>query len=108
MYLENGRTVRDEWRYTYRGVDLLPNASALLAEYIEEEERVRTELTAAMEDRSVDLTGEVINNLKTKAEKVGKLCEQLKVWVHEFTASPDKDFSLTAGDVVFFRFPVRI
>ena len=104
MYFENDSRVtgRDGWKFTYKGSDIAQQAQRLLGEYTAKETEARQQMSALMLDPAVSANGDAVQKAKLSVEQNGRVREQLLVWVHEFTRTPDRDFILGLGDVVFF------
>jgi hypothetical protein len=107
MYWEHdrGTTNRSGWKYSYKGSEVLAHAEALLAEYQEAETAARQAVADLMTDADVSVSDKRVEDAKREVERVARIHEECKVYVHEFRRNPDRDFNLALGDVVFFNFP---
>lgn len=109
MYHEfRSGTKRDGWTFTYQGSELLPFARERLDFYAKAEKRARQDVSDLMLDQSVAASDKRILEAKNAVEINGSLHEQLTVWVHEFQRTPDREYFLSLGDVVFFKIPEAI
>jgi hypothetical protein len=102
MYSEFRDTSRTGWKFSYKGSDLVAAAQAKLAEYTRRETEARQEMSKLMADMRVSPTGEDCSKLKSAIENYGTIREQCQVFAHEFARTPDREFNLSLGDVVFF------
>lgn len=106
MHIENSRTKRSEWCFHYTGKLLLGPARRKLKEWDDKIDKVRTSLSALIADRSMELKDNRIADAKSQAEKYEVEAEYCRVWVAEFARTPDREFILQAGDVVYFGLEV--
>jgi hypothetical protein len=102
MYNDFRDTQRDRWRFTYTGKQLLPHAEKRQMALHAQENDLRKQIQKLMGDKSQSVTGEKAKRLENAAVKAATQAEQFDVFVHEFTRNPDKEFTLSVSDVVFF------
>lgn len=102
MYNDFRDTNRDRWRFTYKGSELLPFAQKRQKELHAQESEARAQIQQLMGDKTQSVTGEKAKRLEQVAVKAATQAEQFDVFVHEFERSPDKEFTLSVSDVVFF------
>jgi len=102
MYSEFRNTTRDQWKFTYKGSELLEAAKKKVAFFAAREDRYRTELAAAMNDRKQNLNSSKNDKLKNNASSAATQKEACEVFAHEFKRTPDREFHLNLGDVVYF------
>jgi hypothetical protein len=103
MFLDFRRPSREEWKYTYKGSELIAAAKAKLAE-------VRAEYLAAQEEcqRTMAASPQLYKDDKVQkcreaVEKLGPEMESCQVWVHEFQRTPDREFILAMSDVTYLN-----
>lgn len=102
MYHEFRDSNRSGWKYTYKGQDLIPPAQSKLAEYRQKEIDERAKMAKMLNDRTCSIQSKEIQDCEKKIADYGALVEQLEVFCYEFQRTPDRDFILALGDVVFF------
>ena len=105
MYLEHKDSNRSGWRYTYKGSDLLAAAKRILEEYNVRENTSREHMAKLMRDPKVSPSAQEVTECKREIERVAMTAEECVVFVHEFARTPDREFHLSQGDVVFFGLP---
>lgn len=103
MYYDFVSASREGWKYTYKGKDLQGAARRRHLYYLTEEFTGRQKLAEYVRDIKVSQNDQILEDLKRRVTENGKLREQCAVFLHEFTRSPDKEFMLSLGDVVFFE-----
>ena len=102
MYHDFKNTSRADWKFTYKGSDLSVPARHVLNTYIDKEKVAREKVSQLMLDRTKPANGEDAQKAQRDVETNASILEQVKVWVHEFERTPERDFHLSLGDVVFF------
>lgn len=102
MYLDFSNTSRSDWKYSYKGGEVSPYAEKLLEKYIKDELDLRKKASEQLMDFNTSVTSEKSNELKKQLENIGRIKETLEVFTHEFRRTPEREFHLSAGDVVFF------
>lgn len=102
MYHEFRDAGRTGWKYTYKGAELLRYAEARLAFHQERAAQTRADYGRRVGDRTVKLQDDESQKLLRATETHASLAEQCEVFVHEFRRSPEREFQLALGDVVFF------
>lgn len=102
MYTEFKDRNRESWKFTYKGTDLVDAAQAKVDFYAAQEEEYRTKMANALNDRSVAVNSSKIDKLKSRLEFAAAQRENCEVFLHEFDRTPDREFSLSMADVVFF------
>ena len=102
MYNDFSNTNRTDWKYTYKGKELLEVAKIKQAEYRIKEEEARRKIAALMLDMTASTLGTIAEDFKKQATEFGRLREQCDVFVHAFTRTPEREFHLSLGDVTFF------
>lgn len=105
MYHDFSNTRRNEWRYHYKGSDLLSAAKDLLEEYEEKETEARNLAAKLLTNMNIGAESKAMQDAKREIEQVARIHEELKVYVHEFSRKPEETYTLSLGDVVFFGFP---
>jgi hypothetical protein len=102
VYLDNTHTSRAGWRYTYKGSDLLPYAKKKLTDMCEQERAAREEVITLTRDPATNPEDRRVQEAKRTVATTASVVEELMVYVHQFAREPEKEFSLSSGDVVFF------
>jgi len=98
-----GEYERSQWKFAYKGKHLLPHARRRLAELRAEEAQLRERLAGLVRDPASFHDDTRLQQLKAEVDRLSGVREQFEVYCHEFRRTPDKDFSLKLGDLVFFR-----
>lgn len=101
MYFDNTFTERRGWKYTYKGSDLLEPAKRKLAAVQAEETEVRDNVAKLLQNRQVNARCKDVTDLEKMVVSLSEDHEMLLVLVHEFGRTPDREFRLALGDVVF-------
>jgi len=102
MFHDFSRTSREDWKYSYKGKELLEPAKLKLVEFCAAEEAERKKMAKLMSDMKVSASSKEVDDCKNEITRYGKLSEQCRVWVREFARTPERDFMLALGDVTFF------
>jgi hypothetical protein len=102
MFHDFSRTCREDWKYSYKGQQLIAPAKCKLAEFCEAEAIERKKMSKLMSDMQVSASSKDVDDCKNEITHYGKLSEQCRVWVREFARTPDREFMLALGDVTFF------
>lgn len=93
---------RSQWKFVYKAKALLPFAQRRLSEHQAIESRLREQLSAMIRDPASFHDDAKLQQLKHDVDRHSALREQFEVYCHEFTRTPNKEFSLKLSDVVFF------
>jgi hypothetical protein len=93
---------RWNWKYTYRGEDLLPYARRRLGEHQAVEAQLRDRLAHMVKDLASFHDDVKLQQLKQDVDRHSLLREQFEVFTHEFARRPKEQYVLKLGDVVFF------
>jgi hypothetical protein len=102
MHNDFGRTKREEFRYQYKGGELLPYAERAYLRYLRAEIEARERAAALLTDMAIKQNDPELDRCRKDIELNGKIREQCAVWVHQFRREPDREFALELGDVTFF------
>lgn len=102
MFNDYRNVSRENWKYSYKGKDLLPFAQKKYDFFTQRERENRNEMAALLKDENVRASDPKIEELKSDIERYGSEREKCIVWVHEFQRQPDMDYSLSLGDVTYF------
>lgn len=102
MYTEIFDRNRESWKFTYKGKELVEKAYSKVQFYADQEEEFRTRMSLALEDRSISVNSGKINKLKICLANAATQKEICEVFLHEFKRNPDREFTLSLADVVFF------
>lgn len=102
MYNEHRSANRSDWKYAYKGAELLPYARKKLEYHSEQENAARREAAALLTDPTVQRNSEAVKRAEQAITEHGDAAEKCKVWVHQFQRESDRDFQLALGDVVYF------
>lgn len=102
MYNDYRGTRRTEWQHTYTGKELLPYAKRKHEHWSKREDKARVEMAKLMGDRAVRGDDPKVKDLQQEIETSGNETEQCAVHMHEFSRKPEREFSLSLGDVVYF------
>ncbi|MGL6075876.1 MAG: hypothetical protein ACRC8S_17100 [Fimbriiglobus sp.] len=97
-----GRSQREEFRFHYKGCELLPYAEQAYLRYLKAEVEARERAAALLGNMAVRQNAPELEQCREDIEKYGKIREQCAVWVHQFRREPDREFPLQLGDVTFF------
>ena len=107
LFLDYSRPSRQDWKFPYKGSELLVPAqkklTQLQAELDAAQDNVRTAVTRSTnmrKDSEVEKHGKNV-------ERLGPLAEECQVFVHEFGRDPDRVFNLSISDVTFFDLHLR-
>ena len=102
MYNDFIDTSRERWKFTYTGEQLLPFAKSRQTQLHVREDELRTDLAEAMKNRDIPINSDQVRKMEKDLDVVATRSEQLDVFVHEFKRNPQREFSLSLSDVVFF------
>lgn len=97
-----GRSQREEFRYHYKGSELLPYAERAYLRYLKAEVEARERAATLLTNMAVKQNAPELDQCRQDIERYGKIREQCAVWIHQFRREPDRDFPLQLGDVTFF------
>lgn len=103
MYNEDSyQNERSQWKFVYKAKTLLPFAQQRLSEHQALESKLREQLSAMIRDPASFHNDAKLQQLKQDVDRHSALREQFEVYCHEFSRTPNKEFSLKLSDVVFF------
>lgn len=102
MYNDYRGIRRTEWQHTYLGKELLPYAEAKRKHFSDREIAGRSKMSKLMDDRNINVNDPKVKELQAEIESTANEAEQCAVFVHEFKRKPEREFSLSLGDVVYF------
>lgn len=102
MYYENSLVNRETWKYTYTGIQIAEKAEELRDKFRAAEMEARNKLSKLLSDPSVRQDSQEVQQLRNDISFNGKNYEALCVYAHEFKRTPNREFHLALGDVVFF------
>ena len=103
MYLDNSSNIcRIGWKFNYKGSELLAAFEAKFKESKQIETDAREQLAALLLDPKVTRNDERCVKHDRTIDTHGAIAEMCEVLVHEAKRSPDREFTLAIGDVVFF------
>jgi hypothetical protein len=102
MYNDFRHVTREDWKYAYKGSEMLEFARKRHDDYLSRETSARQEMSKLLQDMRVSTSDDRVKKLEKDIETCANLREQCAVFVHEFSRTPDREFSLALGDVVFF------
>jgi hypothetical protein len=97
-----GNTKREQFRYHYKGSELLSHAERAYFRYLRSEIEAREKAAALLKDMAIKQNDPELDRCRKDIESYGKIREQCAVWVHQFRREPDREFPLELGDVTFF------
>lgn len=97
-----GRALREDFRYEYKGSELLSYAEQAYLRYLKAEVEARERASDLLKDMAVKQNAPELEKCRQDIERFGKIREQCAVWVHQFRREPDRAFQLQLGDVTFF------
>ncbi len=98
---------RDGWVYTYRGYDLVEKARAKLVTVtasLEEKRLYKNELISKETAQNPNDRPSK-NSVQEAMNAFELLCNEeamLRVWITEFSRTPEREFMLTGADIVYF------
>lgn len=96
----SGTNRRQGFEYEYRGSQLIDYAENQLKVFTEREAGVRSQI-AKLLSSGEPFSRHEIDGLTEEAEGISKDREMLAVMAHEFRRTPEQNFKLYIGDVVF-------
>jgi len=102
MYNDHRDRNRDSWKFTYKGSDLVEAAKAKVEYYRRQEVSLREKLGVRLQNSNMSLNSKKSEDIKKRAFEAASFKEQCEVQAHEFNRTPDREFSLSLSDVVFF------
>jgi len=102
MYNDHRNVNRQTWKFTYKGQDLIEAAQKKLVFFRQKEMEARAEASRLMQDATVSHDSDEVQKCRTQVATNGDNAEQCAVFVHEFQRTPEREFHLSLGDVVFF------
>lgn len=103
MFLDYRRPSREEWKYTYKGSDLVAAAKAKLAQVTEEYGKAQKALQDAVGATAQVYKDKTVQECREAVERLGPEMECCQVWVHEFQRTPDREFILAMSDVTYLN-----
>ena len=103
MYYDNRNTSRETWKYTYKGYELKVHADAKRDEVRVLELSSRSKLADLLKDPNIRQDDERILTLRRQVEDFGQQYEACRIFAFEFGRTPDREFILSLGDVVYFN-----
>lgn len=103
LFNDYRNTKRDGWSFTYTGGQLAEPARRKLAQCEKLETEARELSSVLVKDPTVSRKDERLVKASEDVDVYGDLNEKLRVWVHEFTRNPEREYSLSLGDVTFFE-----
>lgn len=103
MYNDFRLTSRERFDFEYKGHELVAGARSKLKQMSRQEKTLRDDLVKLIQDPTVSPSDKRVKEAKEAIESTATHREQLVVFVHEFERSPDRVYSLSIGDVVFFN-----
>ena len=102
-FLDYQRPTRQDWKFTYKGRDLLEAAKTKLAQltqaFEEAQVNVRTAVAKAINMRH----DEEVEKYSKQVEQLGPQMEECQVFVFEFGRYPEREFNLAISDVTYFN-----
>lgn len=102
MFLDYERPARREWKFTYKGSELLAAAKIKQREFEVKLQDAQARLRAAVATSGRLHKDTDVRRIEEEVESVGPKAEECAVFVHEFERSPDREFNLSVSDVTFF------
>ena len=102
MYFDNSVTGRETWKYSYTGEELWAPAADCLKKFTDGEREARNSLADLLRDPNVSQDDQRIKDLRVAIEFNGRQREACKVFAREFNRTPEREFHLSLGDVVYF------
>jgi len=104
MYLEksNSLSSRLSWKFTYKGHELIQAAEGLVQELQAKIQVERNKMAAYMKDETRSIRSKLIDTAKNRLTAWAMELEQVQVLGHEFTRNPEREYTLSLGDVAYF------
>jgi len=102
MYFDRGTGKREGWLYVYLGSEIEEAAVLLRDEHREIEMAARKCVAELLANGHISHDDDRVRREKVNIENHGKEAEACKVFAHQFRRNPDREFSLSIGDVVYF------
>lgn len=102
MYSEFRDPTRNNWRFSYKGSELAEWARKKVNYYQSREAEYREKLAKALSTPSRSVNSDANKKLETTVSDAALQREYCEVFWHEFRRTPDREFSLSISDVVFF------
>lgn len=106
-FLDEYRPGRQEWKFTYKGSELVEAAKRKLAELKATFETKDAELRKAVAVAANVRKDPDVEKLSKDIEKLGPQVEECEVFVHEFDRDPERVYHLTTSDVTYFNLHVK-
>lgn len=106
-FLDEYRPGRQEWKFTYKGSELVEAAKRKLAELKATFEIKDAELRKAVASATNVRKDPDVEKLSKDIEKLGPQVEECEVFVHEFDRDPERVYHLTTSDVTYFNLHVK-
>ncbi len=103
QFLDYHRPSRQDWKFTYKGHELLDAAKTKLAQLTQAFEEAQDNVRAAVA-KSVNMRhDEEVEKYSKQVERLGPQMEECQVFVWEFGRNPDRDYNLAISDVTYFN-----
>lgn len=102
MYIETRDRNRESWKFTYKGSELQNFAGAKVSYFKNREAEYRQNLANLLNNKSIALNSGKIDKVKGILQSSASMKECCEVFLHEFNRTPDREFSLSMADIVFF------
>lgn len=103
MYNDFRFTSRENWKFTYKGIELQRFVDMKFWELDRNETKARMRVSALLADSNISAHDERINQGKKDIERYATEREQCLVFSHECRRTPDKEFTLSIGDITYFN-----
>ena len=102
MFLDYSRPSRTDWKFTYKGSELVSAAKKKLAEITGQFLGAQTALKEAVSSTNRVDNDHEVDRARKDVERLGPRMEECQVFLHEFRRMPDREFHLSLSDVTFF------
>lgn len=93
---------RHNWAFPHTGEELYPLAVRAYEQFQEAEQRAR-QVIADLIVKKISHKDKRIVQADQDIQKYGELSEKCAVWAHEFSRTPEREFTLGVNDVIFFN-----
>lgn len=107
-FLDEYRPGRQEWKFTYKGSELVEAAKRKLAQLQIAFTATDAKLRQAVADATNVRKDPEVDKLSKEIEKLGPQVEECEVFVHEFSRDPERVYHLTTSDVTYFNLHVNL
>lgn len=103
QFMDYRRPGRDDWKYTYKGSELVEAAKKKLEELTGQFVKAQEKLKVCVDVAATLYKDKPTQEARELVEQLGPEMESCEVWLHEFQRTPDREFILSMSDVTYFN-----